>query len=162
MSFILSLVTNLRSNLLLYIICGLGIFAIFKYVSGYAEPKRYAIIGIALIAGSSFFTSIVQTISFHFWVLQVQEKPFEAHTVHSDVTVFMSFLHGILNAIGVGCLIYSVLVDKMKISLKKTKKNSYREMEEERQNRRNRRDDEEEDDRRPRKRRRKEDDDDSL
>jgi len=163
MSLIDSLIGNLRSNALLYIVCVLGLIAIVKYMGDSPKQKKFAILGVCLIGGGAL-AGLAHGV---LWAVVVGEPGgfqnhqdhFERVKLYGTLSGVLSFLLGAVHAAGVGALLYALLADKMTISAARPRRNNRRDEDDadDRPRRRSRRDDDEDD--RPRPRRRRDEDD---
>lgn len=165
MSLIDSLIGNLRSNALLYIVCVLGLIAVVKYMGDSPKQKKFAILGVCLIGGGAL-AGLAQGVLWAVVVgqpgaIQNHQDHFERIKLYGTLSGVLSFLLGAVHAAGVGALLYALLADKMTISAARPKRRSRRDEDDEddRPRRRSRRDEDDDEDDRPRPRRRRDEDD---
>jgi hypothetical protein len=166
MSFVDSLIANLRGNGVLYLVCVLGIIGCFKLLGRHPQQKKFMLIGIFLLLGSAILGALFHALAYQVIVGDTTprfepEKWHEANRTYVTVSGIIHFLSGAAHAAGIASLLYAMFVDKFTVSAKKSRgSRRYEEIDEEEDRpRRSRRRDEDDEDDRPRRRPRRDDDD---
>lgn len=160
MSMVDQLLANLRNNGVLYLVCIFGIIGAFKLLDDFPKQKKFVLIGIGLLLGSSIGGTLLNGILYEGIVgpMPMHGGDFQKHAenlrTYSTMSGIVWFISGAAHAAGVASILYAIFVDKFTVSAKRSPRRSRRDDRDDDdydrpRGRRSRRDDDDDDDDRP-------------